>query len=82
MVHKMSTVIFIDVIGFSVDLSYVLIIACMVTNVKQKIQKFSGVFSCVLYKETFEIAMNFFRKRLHCYGICGILKLIKGMQTG
>lgn len=75
MVHKLSTVIFFDVIGFSVDLSYVLIIACMVTDVKQKFQKFSGEFSCVLYKETFEIAMNFFRKRLHCYVNCDILKL-------
>jgi hypothetical protein len=53
----MSTVIFFDVIGFSVDLSYVLIIAYIGTNVKQKIQKFSSEFSCVLYKEANGIVM-------------------------
>lgn len=53
MVHKMSTVIFFDVIGFRVDLSYVLIIAWIGANVKQKIQKFSGDFFA-LYKETLE----------------------------
>ena len=77
MVHKMSTVIFFDIIGFRVDLSYVLIIAWMDTKVKQKIQKFSSEFSCVLYKETIEIVMNLFRKHLHCCGMHGILKLIK-----